>query len=205
MEKDFKMFMINYFCLCIVAFAFAPLAWTLQGWCGWVFSCSKWCWKWFSHFPEGSFPFWGNQIEPGWAESSVSVSAAQALTFPFLPGPSLAGPGVQRAWDWKEGLLHIWGQCFCELTKGLVLIFPSPLESTKMQVPCPGFWPLASHRIFHRVNSVAHVVWKELIFVTKAFWGVWKKMTHIHCSAIRGESVITHFNDKHNAWCIIRF
>lgn len=30
-------------------------------------------------------------------------------------------------------------------------------------------------------------------------------MTHIHCSAIRGESVITHFNDKHNAWCIIRF
>lgn len=142
-------------------------------------------------FPWGQLPLlreW-DWTGVGWVLLCVSVSARQVLWSlhfflepPIWQGQVCEGPGAGRKGWFISGV-----------RAGLVLIFPSPLESTKMLVPCPGFWPLASHRIFHRVDSLAQVVWKGLNIVTKAFWGVLKKWhLCIHCSAIRGEFIGHH-------------
>lgn len=115
---------------------------------------------------------------------------------PLWQGQVSKGPGTGRKGWFISGI-----------KTGLFFIFPSLLESTKRQISCPGFWSLPSHRIFHRVHSLAHVVWKDLNFVTKAFGGCGKNGTYIYTTLISEMDllVITHFNDEHNVWCIIKF
>lgn len=165
MEKDFKIFTINYFCLYPVAFMFASLVLTLPGpWFGLVFSCSNWCWKWSFHFPEGSFPFREKEIKLRWAEPSSQFLWGWDGYFDSPPHP----PGQGQA---SEGPVAGKKSWFISGQDTVGFDLPSPLESTKMQGSCPGIWQLANHGVFHKVDFLAQVVWKELNFVTKALWG----------------------------------
>lgn len=190
MEKDLKIFTINYFCplRCPISLCFIGGD-TSGPWFGLVFSCSKWCWKWSFHFPESSFPFWGSEIEPGglsppfcfseWRAGALIPSTSSQS--PLWQGQVSEGPGTGRKGWFISGI-----------KTELVFIFPSPLENTKMQIPCPGFCPITSHRIFHRVHSSPRgVVRPELC--DESIWRVWKKWhLHIHYSAIRGEYRSSH-------------
>lgn len=157
-------------------------------------------------FPWGSFPFWGSKIElrcagEGWV-LPVPVSTGQGLRSSPLPPGALSS----RA-KYLEGLgLEGRAGSYLGTTRGLFLIFPSPLESTKIQISCLGFNNLKVTGFSLGLTLWSRWCGKNWTLWLKLFKVYGKNSSYVFTFLLSkvNLSVLVHFNE-HNIWCITRF
>lgn len=135
--KGFKIFTINYFCPLRCPIYFASLMSTLQGQgLGWCFLAVNGVGSDLFISLRAASPSEGVRLN--WVGLSPALCFSECKVGALIPSTSSQsslwqahvseGPGIGRK-----------GWLVSGIKTGLVFIFPSPTESTKMQIPCPGF------------------------------------------------------------------
>lgn len=201
MEKDLKIFTINYFCplRCPIYLCFIDV--TFPGpWFGLVFSAVNGVGSDLFISLRAAPPFeevslnWGG-LSPPLYLSECRVWGGVLWSLPLPPRALSGRPRCSKHLELEGKVGSYLGSrqgCF----SSSLLLWKHQDANT-----LSGFWPLVSHRIFQRVHSLAHVVWKDLNFVMKAFGGFGGKMALMYTllpeiklrhSAIRRGSIGHH-------------